>query len=623
MEYSDSDNAGRSFGWEANDPPEPEQPEQAGFDTSGQDPFGLRTPADPYKRIDPAFLRPVGDSAREPRVLDDEATFRRTQDFADILSGSAGERDLMRASLVDVAALFSEQFPAVDQESLETYVDLDGGLFASGLPDTDAKTASIVASDRKATLARMMEDKRKFEANEFGPDASRRAAVRAGDKRLSLEQMLRTPERQQWARTVEEQSGRGFFRSPVLGLPFMQMNFIYAPEMPPMAAAPNVEIVTLGMSVADRELLFPGRFISSRQPVSFVDVAQALRERGGVDLSKETLDARIEALSAMAYVETAGLALHDLTDLAQLGGARTQKAVELYKRHGDHLLENSSTATGDLLGEIATYTADLAQTMNTHQNPIARRLLMTMSHRSQQLADHLYQAGPSLRHIYDTFGWPHPPQLALPPAETVDQPAAEPDSAPAPEVADESPRSDVQPEAVTTGGLAGQVAKEQLRRAVFNQLDEIILPSEANGITGEEFAERLREAADMMARETPGGSADVMWPRLSDLVTLSREYGGTLYKSKKGTLGGALPYFVCVFEYEGDTVAVAETPISENATYVVAEGKAAGSWLEVLTLRRDDARQVGAARKYHTKSAPHGERHLQKIRDLIDELVLT
>jgi hypothetical protein len=163
---------------------------------------------------------------------DDEAMFLRTQEFVDILAASIGETNLMRAPLADVAALFSEQFPAVNQESLETYVDFDGALFASGLPDTDARTVRVVANGKKVTLARMIKDRRKFEANEFDPDINRRA-VPVGDKRVSLERMLRTPERQNWVEDIEERNGVGFFRSSVLGLPFMQMNFIYAPEMPP------------------------------------------------------------------------------------------------------------------------------------------------------------------------------------------------------------------------------------------------------------------------------------------------------------------------------------------------------------------------------------------------------
>jgi len=109
------------------------------------------------------------------------------------------------------------------------------------------------------------------------------------------------------------------------------------------------------------------------------------------------------------------------------------------------------------------------------------------------------------------------------------------------------------------------------------------------------------------------------WIRLYNLVNLRDAYDGVIYRSKPGSLGNAPPYFVVVIERAGETYAVAETPAEGNATYLVAEKMAAGSWLEMLELTKRDARNSGDRRLIHSGS--NGSAHLKKINNALTDLI--
>jgi hypothetical protein len=144
------------------------------------------------------------------------------------------------------------------------------------------------------------------------------------------------------------------------------------------------------------------------------------------------------------------------------------------------------------------------------------------------------------------------------------------------------------------------------------QLDTVILPPESTISDLKTAVEKLKLPEEQTIR--------IDWNRLYNLVKVRDDYEGIMYRSKKGSLGNAPPYFVVEFEYEGCTYAVAESPVQGNATYVVAEKNAAGTWLEILSLPKNEARLLGAQRIIHRgPQAP--ERHREKIETKLIDLM--
>jgi hypothetical protein len=143
---------------------------------------------------------------------------------------------------------------------------------------------------------------------------------------------------------------------------------------------------------------------------------------------------------------------------------------------------------------------------------------------------------------------------------------------------------------------------------IATQLDRIILPPNATRKDLEEAISKL----DLDQTEMD----EVDWDRLHDLVKLRDMYDGRLYRSKKGALGGAPPYFVVEIDYNNDRFAVAESPVEGNATYMLSEKQVGGTWLEALSYSKAEARLLGARRLMHRSG-----RHLDKIENALIDLM--
>jgi hypothetical protein len=150
-----------------------------------------------------------------------------------------------------------------------------------------------------------------------------------------------------------------------------------------------------------------------------------------------------------------------------------------------------------------------------------------------------------------------------------------------------------------------------IQEDVAQQLDKIILPP---GATQQDLERELQRVGAEQTTVTR-----IEWQRLRDLIEIRDQFDGVLFRSKEKSLGGAPPYFVVVISFGGDTIAIAESPVFGNATYVVSEKHAPGTWLEVLELSKRDARAVGAHRVIH-KSGQGSASHLDKIYDKMLEL---
>ncbi len=152
-----------------------------------------------------------------------------------------------------------------------------------------------------------------------------------------------------------------------------------------------------------------------------------------------------------------------------------------------------------------------------------------------------------------------------------------------------------------------------LQNQIAEQLDRIVLPP---GARKEDLERELRRIG---VQNT--SIRQIEWQRLSDLADICEQFNGTLFRSKDRSLGNALPYFVVVVELDNNVLAVAESPVFGNATYIVSENQAAGTWLEILELSKADARSVGAHRVVHSKQGgPKNTRHIDRVYDKLLEI---
>lgn len=156
----------------------------------------------------------------------------------------------------------------------------------------------------------------------------------------------------------------------------------------------------------------------------------------------------------------------------------------------------------------------------------------------------------------------------------------------------------------------------KLEKDIAEQLDRIVLPPGADMDTVKRELSRLSKGSAAPELEK------VDWNRLLDLKDFADSFDGGLYRSKETSLGNAPAYYVAVLDIEGDVFAIAESPVFGNATYVVSEKHAAGNWLEVLELSKQDARAVGAFRIIH-RNEPGSRSHKDKVLDKIVKLHAT
>lgn len=147
---------------------------------------------------------------------------------------------------------------------------------------------------------------------------------------------------------------------------------------------------------------------------------------------------------------------------------------------------------------------------------------------------------------------------------------------------------------------------------IAEQLDWVVLPpmpfSELRGFVASLYSEEQLSFVD--------------WSRLENLTTIQEATGGKLHRSKHGALGTTTPYFVLTFELTNSsdgnsmTFAVAENPLYANATYIVREDLADGSWQKVLNEYKRNARVLGAHQIIHAPGADH----LAKVRLALQDL---
>jgi hypothetical protein len=75
---------------------------------------------------------------------------------------------------------------------------------------------------------------------------------------------------------------------------------------------------------------------------------------------------------------------------------------------------------------------------------------------------------------------------------------------------------------------------------------------------------------------------------------------------------------VAEIDLAGETVAVAENPVINNATYIIRESLTPGSWKDLLELPKATARQAGAIQVIHRDQGNHLKMILNRLQDLLN-----
>lgn len=138
-------------------------------------------------------------------------------------------------------------------------------------------------------------------------------------------------------------------------------------------------------------------------------------------------------------------------------------------------------------------------------------------------------------------------------------------------------------------------------------------------LAGDQVISDLEKEAS--EEEAEQGEEKINLQRINRLFELRAEHGGEVFESRpEFTMLGEkkYSYYVWVSERDEDgmRLAVADNPIVGNATYIVDEKNAAGTWHELLAMSKKDAVEYGAIRVVHN---PEDEGHDQMISTYLED----
>jgi hypothetical protein len=165
--------------------------------------------------------------------------------------------------------------------------------------------------------------------------------------------------------------------------------------------------------------------------------------------------------------------------------------------------------------------------------------------------------------------------------------------------------------------LPGMSRGEALREVVVTHLNEVIFPR-GKKMTKNDVTEMMQQHSEHQ-RQTGNKTTryEVQWERIRDLVDICNQLGGELYETKadERIFGENVPWFVAILTLEsGKKFIVAESPITESATYILPEYYEDYNWHDILTsLRRTETQDFGARAIVHSAKSPYGEGHVDKI----------
>lgn len=511
----------------------------------------------------------------------------------------------------------------LDPGLAESYGADYGDLFDIGIPTADSNAAYLLSKGRAAAVASIITDYSAMLGHKYidpnaavTPDIQMTMAASEGERQL--EAFMKGKDGKAWLRNIREIGPRGFGNSPVLSAMYKPIVFDHFPESDFPGSAFAIE----HMGPADLSHVFGGN-VPERPTMENITVYR--RQHGLVDLSRERLDKRVDAMIDAANVEYAVFILCELRRMGAMGGAYETQARKLFTERQDDINGPNIAAKGDLMRAIAEAYDTFGFYARGGKRQGSTKAFRALSEYASAVTDRLEDRMGTIVTIYNNRGEPLPQKLAS--LYRPEEPGTPEDT----ELGAETQPIEASPEAVATDAAAKAVLEELLQRLIVENLDEVALP--AGSIPNPEaLAGQLKDALRQTSRSKETVDKDV-WQKVVDIATICIENGGKMYRTKhpsartaaadattnkQESFQKAPPYFVAVFERDGRRVAVAETEKHGNATYVIDENNTWASWLDVLVLERYQARDMGAIQVIHSKSAPYGPVHRQKIMKAVD-----
>jgi hypothetical protein len=194
----------------------------------------------------------------------------------------------------------------------------------------------------------------------------------------------------------------GLVRAPMLWLTGAYLQFLYANESPAvddpkhlqMTEVPNEDLADLfGVDGAPPDL-------------DFFTLAQAVRKAYGADLSRQTLDARLETFVNIARFDFNRLLVADV--LAVFGLHHTLLARQLYREYGAGIMARPIAYSQQVMRNIADLYLDTARSMRSGPAREGMSILHRRMHRTATDVDEYLQF---FTNVYVTLGYDLPPVL--------------------------------------------------------------------------------------------------------------------------------------------------------------------------------------------------------------------
>jgi hypothetical protein len=203
---------------------------------------------------------------------------------------------------------------------------------------------------------------------------------------------------------VEETRDYGLSRSDLLFTNLARLQFNYAHESPTVWEEDELTVD----DIPHEDLLELFGQGNVPQKVTFQALADQVRSVQDVDLSRETLDARLYNFLGHAQLEMTNTVLEDLAQFAQTGGDRTRKAMSLAEQFKEDFLADNITRKQEIVLETA---AMFSATVPGIKNSPLRRLLYGMSGRLRNVATNLDEFMMFFANAYHSLGYEAPAVL--------------------------------------------------------------------------------------------------------------------------------------------------------------------------------------------------------------------
>ncbi len=126
------------------------------------------------------------------------------------------------------------------------------------------------------------------------------------------------------------------------------------------------------------------------------------------DLTRETLDARVQSFLAMVQLNTIGLFLNDLFELGSVGRPGRERATMLFNHHRTSLFQDALDSKRQMMLDLGEHFSGLRSNFRDHQ---AGLMLEALSERSHSVAVDMDRTRQFLAEIYDALGYDAPDTL--------------------------------------------------------------------------------------------------------------------------------------------------------------------------------------------------------------------